>query len=94
MGALLQSLTGIEIDLKTSGRTILYQSLTEEQMLAGARSEGMPESVDAYLAMLYPVVRAGYAAEIAPYPQAVAGQKSLTFEDFAETVADWNGESR
>ena len=74
---------------EASGRTVVYHSLTEEQMLEGARSHGMPESAVAYLAVLYGVVRAGHAAGITPYPETVAGKKPLSFESFAEQV-DWN----
>jgi uncharacterized protein YbjT (DUF2867 family) len=103
--ALQQSLTGTEIDLtgpaaldhfevakiisRASGCTVVYHSLSEEQMLLGARSLGMPEPVVAYLGMLYAIVRAGYAAGIASYPEFVGGRKPLTFESFAEQVADW-----
>jgi uncharacterized protein YbjT (DUF2867 family) len=105
VAALKQSLTGVEVDLtgpealdhsgvakiisKASGRNVVYHSLTEEQMLEGARSHGMPEPAVAYLAMLYGVVRAGYAAGITPYPETVTGKKPLSFENFAEQV-DWN----
>jgi uncharacterized protein YbjT (DUF2867 family) len=104
VAALKQSLTGVEVDLtgpealdhfevakiisKVSGRTVVYHSLTEEQMLEGARSHGTPEPAVAYLAMLYGVVRAGYAAGITPYPETVTGKKPLSFESFAEQV-DW-----
>lgn len=105
VAALLRPLTGVEIDLtgpealdhfevakiisKASGRPVEYHPLTEEQMLEGARSQGMPEPVVAYLGMLYAVVRAGHMADIAPYPESIIGHKPLTFELFAETVADW-----
>ena len=69
VAALRQSITGREIDLtgpatldhfevakiisEASDRTVVYHSLSEEQMLKGARSQGMSEPVVAYLAMLY-----------------------------------------
>ena len=105
IAVLQQSLAGTEFDLtgpaaldhfevakiisKASGCTVVYHSLSEEQMLVGARSLGMPEPVVAYLGMLYAIVRAGYAAGIAPYPEFVGSRKPLTFEKFAELVADW-----
>jgi len=104
VAAIKQSLTGVEIDLtgpealdhfevariisKASGRTVVYHSLSEEQMLEGVLSHGMPEPANAYLAMLYGVVRAGYAVGITPYPETLAGKKLLSFESFAEQV-DW-----
>ena len=103
--ALKNSLTGTEIDLtgpgapdhnevasiisKASGRTIEYHSLTEEQMLDGARSHGMPEPVAAYLGVLYSVVRAGHAAGIAPVPASLVGYQPRSFESFAAQT-DWN----
>ena len=103
--ALKDSLTGTEIDLtgpealdhnevasiisKASGRTIAYHSLTEEQMLDGARSHGMPEPVTAYLGVLYSVVRAGHAAGIAAVPASLAGYQPRTFEAYAAQT-DWN----
>ena len=103
--ALKQSLTGVEVDLtgpealnhsevakiisKASGRNVGYHSLTEEQMLEGARSHGMPEPAVAYLAMLYGVVRAGHAAGITPCPETMTGKRPLSFESFAAQVA-WN----
>ena len=103
--ALKDSLTGTEIDLtgpealdhmqvaefisKASGRTIEYHSLTEEQMLDGARSHGMPEPVAAYLGVLYSVVRAGHAAGVAPVPASLSGYQPRTFQTFAGQT-DWN----
>jgi uncharacterized protein YbjT (DUF2867 family) len=78
---------------EASRRTVVYHALTEEQMLAGARSHGMPEPVVAYLAMLYSIVRAGFAAGVAPYPKLSGRPAPLAFADFAEHVA-WNKESR
>lgn len=103
--ALKHSLTCAEIDLtgpealdhvevaeiisKASGRMITYHSLTEEQMLDGARSHGMPEPVAAYLGVLYSVVRAGHAAGIAPVAASLSGYQPRTFETFAAQT-DWN----
>ena len=103
--ALKNSLTGTEIDLtgpeardhvevaeiitKASGRTVEYHSLTEEQMLDGARSHGMPEPVAAYLGVLYSVVRAGHAAGVAPVPASLSGYQPRTFQTFAGQT-DWN----
>jgi uncharacterized protein YbjT (DUF2867 family) len=105
VAALQQSITGAEIDLtgptaldhfevakifsETLGRTVVYHPLAEAQMLEGARSQGMPEPVVDYLGVLYSVVRAGYAAAIAPYPEFVSGRKPLTFESFAATMGDY-----
>lgn len=103
VAALRQAKTGIEVDLtgpaaldhtkvaqilsEATGQTIVYHSLTEEQMLDGARARGMPEPIVEYLGVLYGVVRAGYAAGVAPYPDFVGGRQPMTFESFAKSMA-------
>jgi uncharacterized protein YbjT (DUF2867 family) len=104
--ALQQSLTGKEVDLTgpaaldhvevariisgATGRTVVYHELTEEQMLEGARSHGMPESSVAYLGVLYGVVRAGYAGAVAGDFESIAGRAPITFDAFARaTAASW-----
>jgi uncharacterized protein YbjT (DUF2867 family) len=72
-----------------SGRAVVYHALTEEQMLAGARSHGMPEPAVAYLGGLYGVVRAGFAAGVSGDFETITGRKPMTFEAFARSTA-WN----
>ena len=100
--ALKESLTGREFDLTgaaaldhaevaklisdASGNTVVYHALTEEQMLDGARAQGMPEPIVAYLGMLYSVVRAGFAAGVSNDLQTVTGKKPLTFEAFTQSA--------
>lgn len=67
-----------------SGREIAYHSLTEEEMLEGARSSGMPEGSVQYLGILYSVVRAGYAAAVTPDVEQLIGRKARTFSEFAQ----------
>jgi uncharacterized protein YbjT (DUF2867 family) len=106
VAALRQPLTGKEVDLtgaaaldhvevasiisSATGRTVAYHALTEEQMLEGARSHGMPAPSVAYLGALYGVVRAGYAAAVADDFEAITGRAPLTFDAFARaTAASW-----
>jgi uncharacterized protein YbjT (DUF2867 family) len=106
VAVLRQSLTGKELDLTgpvaldhvevakiisdVTGRTIVYHALSEEQMLAGARSHGMPETSVAYLGVLYNVVRAGYAAGVAGDFETITGRQPTTFDAFARaTAASW-----
>jgi uncharacterized protein YbjT (DUF2867 family) len=105
VAALQQSLTGSEFDLtgpvaldhtevaniisQVSCRTVVYHALTEEQMLAGARSHGMPEPAVAYLGVLYGVVRAGFAAGVSRDFETIMERKPMTFEAFARSTA-WN----
>ena len=99
---LKQSLTGKELDLtgpealdhfqivkiitEATGRPIEYHSLTEEQMLEGARTQGMPEPVVAYLGMLYSVVRAGLAAGVSDDFEKITGRQPQNFEAFARSA--------
>jgi uncharacterized protein YbjT (DUF2867 family) len=73
-----------------SGRPVVYHALTEAQMTAGLRAYGMPDSAIGYLAMLYSVVRAGYAAGITSDVETITGRKPMDFKKFAESVAsEW-----
>jgi NAD(P)H dehydrogenase (quinone) len=72
---------------EVSGRPVTYHSLTEEQMVAGARAIGMPEPAIGYMTVLYGVVRAGYAAGVTPDFEKVMGRKPITFKNFAQTAA-------
>lgn len=102
VAALRQSLTSKEIDLTGSAaldhgeiakaisdasrRAVVYHPLTEEQMLEGARSHGMPEPSVAYLGALYAVVRAGLAAPVTADFEAISGRKPTTFDAFARAA--------
>jgi uncharacterized protein YbjT (DUF2867 family) len=73
-----------------SGRPVVYHALTEEQMIAGLRAHGMPDSAISYLAVLYSVVRAGYAAGITSDVETITRRKPMDFKTFAELVAtEW-----
>ncbi|HEY3439513.1 MAG TPA: SDR family oxidoreductase [Paludibaculum sp.] len=103
VGALQAPLAGKEFDLtgpealdhaevariigEAAGRPVAYYSLTEEQMLSGARAQGMPEPAIAYLAVLYSVVRQGLAAGVTGDVEAITGRKPMTFAEFARTSA-------
>ncbi len=75
---------------EVSGRPVSYQPLTEEQMIAGARAIGMPESAIGYLTVLYGVVRAGFAAGVTADFEKITGKKPIAFRRFAQTaVKSW-----
>lgn len=96
-------LAGVELDLtgrealdhaevariisEVSGRAVAYHPLTEEQMLAGARAAGMPETAVAYMAALYQAVRAGLAAADTGVVEKVTGRPPVTFREFARSAA-------
>lgn len=102
IAALTQSLAGKEFDLtgsralghaeaakiigEASRNTVVYHALTEEQMLEGARAQGMPEPIVAYLGMLYSVVRGGFAAGVSGDFEAITGRKPIAFEAFARSA--------
>ena len=72
------------------GKAVTYHALTEEAMLQGARSQGMPEGAVQYMGILYAVVRAGYMAVATNDVQNVTGQKPIAFSEFArQNVACW-----
>ncbi len=74
-----------------SRRPIKYHSLTEDQMTAGLRAHGMPDPAIAYLAMLYSIVRGGYAAGITSDVETIIGRKPVDFKTFAQlAAAEWN----
>ena len=91
LAAFKTPLTGQELDLTgpealdhaevakivgdAAGHAVAYRALTEEQMVAGARGMGMPESAIGYLTVLYGVVRAGYSAAVTPVVETVTGHK-------------------
>jgi len=72
---------------EVSGRPVKYNSLSEEEMLAGARAAGMPEPVLGYLAALYSAVRAGYAAFITGGVEELTGRPPIRFAEFARAAA-------
>ena len=73
------------------GHPIEYHSITEDQMTAGLRAHGMPDSAVAYLATLYSVVRAGYAAGITSDVETITGRRPTDFKTFAQVAfAEWN----
>ena len=72
---------------EVTGRSIRYHSLAEEEMLQGARDQGLPESAVQYMAVLYQVVRQGWMAVITEDVQKVTGRPPLAFSAFAQKHA-------
>lgn len=72
---------------EASGRPVEYHSLSEEEMLTGARAAGMPEPVVRYLAALYSAVRAGYAGAITGDVEKLTGRPPIRFAEFARAAA-------
>lgn len=74
-----------------SGRSISYQAIPEQAMLAGLRGSGMPEGLVQYVAALYAAVRAGHTAGITPDCSQVTGRAPRTFETFAREIGPGRG---
>jgi uncharacterized protein YbjT (DUF2867 family) len=75
---------------EVAGKTIQYHALTEADMLQGARDQGLPESAVGYMAMLYQVVREGWAAGTTEDVQKVLGRPPISFGEFAQmNAAAW-----
>jgi len=72
---------------EVSGRAISYHALTEDQMVAGVRSAGVPEPAIGYMKALYDVVRAGHAAGVTGDVELVLGRPPISFRKFAEQNA-------
>jgi uncharacterized protein YbjT (DUF2867 family) len=103
LAAFQEPLTGQEFDLtgpealnhsetakiisEVSGRPVVYHSLTEEQMVEGARAAGMREPAIGYLTVLYGVVRAGYAEGVTRDFERVTGRRPISFREFAQANA-------
>ncbi len=75
---------------ETTGKEVVYHAMPEEAMLQGARDNGMPEPAVQYMAVLYAVVRAGYAAVVTDDVERITGRKPLTFDAFVkDNVECW-----
>lgn len=71
-----------------AGKSIQYQAISEEDMLRGARDNGMPETAVQYMAVLYQAVRAGWTEVVTPDVEQVTGRPPASFEEFARLNAD------
>jgi uncharacterized protein YbjT (DUF2867 family) len=69
---------------EVSGRTVEF--LTEQQMLAGARSQGMPEPIVAYLGCSTSSCVLGTPRGISGDFETITGTKPITFEAFARSA--------
>ena len=85
--AALDHAEAAQIISEASGLPIVYHSLSEEQMIAGARAQGMPEPAIGYLAALYGVVRGGFAAAVTSDFEEVIGRTPIGFREFARANA-------
>ncbi len=70
------------------GRTITYKSISEMEMMKGAREEGMPESAIEYLAGIFGLVRKGLLAETTGIVREVTGKPPISFKEFVQKNVD------
>ena len=69
---------------EVSGRNIIYQPISEDDMRQGALENGLPEPNVDYLTVLYQVTRAGYLAATTSDVEQVLGRPALNFAEFAQ----------
>ena len=72
---------------EVTGKPIQYHALSEEEMMQGARDQGMPEGAVQYLAVLYQAVRNGWMAAVTEDVTRVTGREPITFGAFAQKHA-------
>lgn len=65
-----------------SGKTITYHALKEEEMLQGARENGMPEGAVQYMAFLYRLVREGLMVSVTEDVKKATGREAISFSEF------------
>lgn len=75
---------------EVTGRVMIYQAITEEEMCLGAIDNGLPEPMAEYLAVLYRATRAGYLAVSTPDVAQVLDRPPVSFVSFAnQNAATW-----
>lgn len=73
---------------EASGRSIVYQPLSDEQWLEGCRKMGLPPLAAQATLALIAKTRDGYATKITDEVERIAGHKPRTFAQFAADFAD------
>lgn len=71
------------------GRTITYNSISEIELMKGAREKGFPESAIHFMVQLFTLVRNGLMAEITDTVREVTGKSPISFNEFARKNADF-----
>lgn len=73
---------------QATGKTVMYQPVSEAQFQAGMTSAGMPEGYVALLTGLYQAVRAGHSAAVTDVVEQVTGRAPISLEQFARDHKD------
>ncbi len=69
---------------ENSDKDVKYHALKEEEMLQGARDNGMPEGAVQFMAQLYDAVRNGWMAAVTEDVEKATGKTAISFIQFAQ----------
>lgn len=69
---------------EVAGKQVQYHSLGENEMLQGARDNGMPEGAVQFLGVLYAGVRSGFFAAVTDDVKMVTGKAPISFGTFVQ----------
>jgi uncharacterized protein YbjT (DUF2867 family) len=67
---------------ENTGKDVKFHSLREEEMIQGARDNGMPEGAVQYMAILYSAVREGLMGTITDDVNKATGKDPISFTEF------------
>lgn len=68
---------------RVTGRTIVYEDITPEAMLAGLIGAGLPKAYSEFLVMILGYFKAGYAARTTDAVATITGKAPRRFENYA-----------
>lgn len=71
-----------------TGRTIVYEEVSEEAMLAQLLAAGLPQDYAHFLITILGFFKAGYSEAITPAVEAITGAKPRTFAAYAHDFKD------
>ena len=74
----------VKIISEKTGRNIKYIPISDADMRAGAKQNGMPDSAIEYLSTLYHSVSAGYTAVLTNEVKNITGKEPISLSAFAE----------
>ncbi len=74
---------------ENSDKDVKYHALREEEMLQGARDNGMPEEAVQFMALLYDAVRNGWMATVTEDVQKAIGKTPISFTEFAQRDTEY-----
>ncbi len=72
---------------ENTGKDVKFHALREEEMLQGARDNGMTEGAVQYMAILYSAVREGLMGAITNDVKKATGKEPISFTEFVRNNA-------